>query len=113
MRRTELRRVTPLRSTSTLARSGTLKARSKKRADLYRTVRVPLVKRLLLVCPTCQFPGGCDQPAVDVHELRKRSQGGSLSDPDNLRTSCRFHNEYAETEPRLCAELGWVRRSAA
>jgi hypothetical protein len=98
---------------SPIVRRTPLRTRSKKRSALYRTVRVPLVKRLLLVYPVCQFPGGCNEPAVDVHELRKRSQGGSLSDPDNLRTSCRFHNEYAESEPRLCAELGWVRRSAA
>jgi hypothetical protein len=96
-----------------LVRRTPLRPRSARRAALYRTVRVPIVKRLLLVYPTCQFPGGCTERAVDVHELRKRSQGGSLSDLDNLRTSCRFHNEYAEAEPLLCAELGWVRRSAA
>lgn len=78
-----------------------------------RDVRVPLVVELLAERPWCEFPGGCTERAVDVHELRKRSQSGSMTDRDNLRTSCRFHNEYAENEPNLCAELGWVRRAAA
>src|SRR6185312_2068406 len=101
MKRTELRRKTPM------SRTGRLKPRSAKMAKLYRTERVPLVIEWLERYPWCQFPLGCTERAVDVHEVLARSQGGTIVDPENLRSSCRAHNHWAEDHPAAAEAIGW------
>jgi hypothetical protein len=80
-------------------------------ARLYREERVPLVVRLLEERPWCEFPDGCSARSEGLHELLKRSGGGSIVDEANIATSCHFHNEFAENEPAYCESIGWVRRA--
>jgi hypothetical protein len=47
---------------------------------------------------------------VNAHEIVKRSQGGSITDPSNMLPLCNFHNGWVETADRnLVWELGLVR----
>lgn len=96
-----LPRRTPLR------RSGRLPARSSKRAAYYRTVRRPLVARLLEGDPPCSR---ClTAPAVDVHEILSRARGGSLDDPANLAVLCRPCHDWITTHPAEATLEGWLR----
>lgn len=90
-----------------IQRKTRLRSRSAKMARLYRTERVPLVKAMLEARPWCEFPLGCTERSVDVHELLARSAGGSIVDPENLRTSCRAHNHWAEDHPTAAEAIGW------
>ena len=48
--------------------------------------------------------------AVNAHEIVKRSQGGSITDPSNMIPLCNFHNGWVETADRdLVWSLGLVR----
>ncbi len=91
-----------------LSRRTPLRFRSSKRAAVMPARRA-LVAALLADRPWCQFPLGCDQRAVDVHELRGRGVGGSMLDLDNCRTSCRFHNGWAEDNPAAAYAIDWKR----
>lgn len=46
---------------------------------------------------------------VHGHELRKASQGGSRTDPENVIPCCDFHNSWIESEPELAHRLGLVK----
>ncbi len=48
---------------------------------------------------------------VHGHELKKRSQGGSITDMANVVLLCDFHNEWVEREPHAAQSLGLVRHS--
>jgi len=97
----------PLR-TAPMRRTGRLRPRSAKTARTY-VARRALVATLLEQRPWCEFPDGCSERAVDVHELRGRGVGGSMLDLDNCRTSCRFHNGWAEDNPAAAYAIGWKR----
>lgn len=104
LRRTELRRTTPLRSRCELSRTGPIKPVSDKRAKLNRQ-RTVIVNGLREAqqgrCARCH--------AVDVldgHELR----GGSyrhrfILDPQCAL--CRSCNSWAEDHPQVAAYTGW------
>lgn len=115
MKRTELRRRTPLR------RGGRLKPRSKKMATLYRAQRIPLIVATLEQRPWCELgpriaqvdmagARDCRGRASTLHELRKRSQGGSIVDPANVLPACAPCNGWVEDNPRLAAMVGLVIR---
>lgn len=53
---------------------------------------------------------GCGGRATCWHELRKRSQGGSITDRSNLMASCARCNQWVEEYPRLAHLAGLVRR---
>ncbi len=48
---------------------------------------------------------------VDAHELLKRSQGGSITEPSNMVPLCSGHNSWVEDNPKISYELGLVRHS--
>ena len=54
--------------------------------------------------------GYCRGYAEGCHELRKRSAGGSLTDPANLLASCNACNVWIEDHPTLAHRLGLVVR---
>ena len=133
MKRTPLTRKTGLKSGSSLKRTAWVKRaneplqrntplapRSPKRAKLYKEERVPLVIFLLTEFPQCQLSAPirrqqltydrCTRLATQVHELKKRSAGGSLVDRRNLLTSCSYCNFYVEIEPDICWQAGLVIR---
>ena len=92
-----------------------LSPRSKKRQSLYKE-RVPLVKRLLLERPWCE---ACPVFALhdkrvtyirnhscDIHELKRRSQGGSILEESNLLAVCRPCHRRIGENPQLAFDLG-------
>ncbi len=94
---------TPLNRTRRLA------PRSKKRATLYRKVRIPLVTAILTerpICERCQ-----SRRSVDVHEMQSRGRGGSISTPENLTALCRTCHDWATQNPALARAEGWLRHS--
>lgn len=104
-----MKRSAPLKRSGELKRTGRLKPRSKKRADLYRTERAPLVAQLLTDNPTCQR---CHRaPAVDVHEIKTRARGGSITDLDNLALLCRPCHSWVTVNVAEATAEGWLRNS--
>lgn len=110
-----MKRGKPLKRTGELKRGGPLKPRSKKKEKEY-TKRRPLVERLLKERPWCE---ACPvfakhdklavyirRPSVDIHELKRRSQGGSILDEQNLLAVCRECHNRIGAHPALAFELG-------
>lgn len=75
-----------------------------------------MVKRLLSEkpwCEACPIFASHDQvvtyirkPSVDIHELKRRSQGGSILDESNLIAVCRDCHRRIGNEPQLAFDLG-------
>lgn len=110
MRRTPLHRKTPLVAKTRLLRRTGLRPRSKKTERTYRTERRPLVAEILAERPWCEirFDADCTGRSTCVHEKRKRSQGGSLTDRSNLMASCAHCNSVIEDHPVEAHERGFV-----
>jgi hypothetical protein len=109
-RRTPLQARTPLRSTARLVTRTPLRKVSRKRA-VANTTRAKVIAELkarqvkqfgYVFCERCGRIGN-----VHGHELRGRAQGGSITDPANIRLACDPCNEWAEREPILAAAEGW------
>lgn len=92
-----------------------MRHRSKKKEAEYR-IRRPLVERLLSERPWCE---ACPKfaahdgkrvyhrkPSQDVHEIRRRSQGGSILEEDNLMCVCRDCHRRIGNYPQLAFDLG-------
>ncbi len=98
-----------------------LRPRSKKTAKLYRDERVPLTKHMLEINPYCELAdkikavkpdyNDCWSKAIGLHELKKRSAGGSITDPENVLRTCGPCNSFCEDFPLLAREAGLVIRS--
>jgi 5-methylcytosine-specific restriction endonuclease McrA len=110
-----MKRKKPMKRGGPLKRSGPLRPRSKKKSDEY-VERRKLVSRLLDEYPYCQ---ACPvfakhdeatlyrrQASVDIHELKRRSQGGSILDEENCMAVCRECHDRIGREPKLAIELG-------
>ena len=99
-----------------------MRYRSEKRQKLY-VERRALVEELLSNRPRCEACGprkgeeiyllDCvgylvykENRAVDVHELKRRSQGGSILDPKNLITVCRDCHRWINDNPEWATHLG-------
>lgn len=96
-----------------------MRHRSAKKEAEYR-LRRPLVARLLSERPWCEacpvfaaHDGKATyarRPSVDVHELVRRSQGGSILDEENLMCVCRDCHRRIGNHPQLAFDLGLARR---
>jgi 5-methylcytosine-specific restriction protein A len=86
-----------------------LRSRSNKRARLYRDERVPLVRAMLDARPVCERCHAA--PSTDVHEVKSRARGGSITDPDNLAALCRPCHTWITTHPADATAQGWLRAS--
>lgn len=119
-RKTELKQTPLARGESKLDRSSKIKPRSKKTAKVYEERR-PLVARLLAERPACE---ACPVFAAhdgkvtyalgascDVHELVRRSQGGSILDEANLMCVCRTCHTRIGDHPQLAFDLGLARHA--
>jgi len=97
-----------------------LKKRSKKTEEIY-VERRKFVVRILRERPLCQ---ACvafakhDGKATynqhlsrDVHEIVRRSQGGSILDEQNVLAVCRPCHYRITNNPQLAFELGLAKRS--
>lgn len=101
-----------------LKRTGSLNSRSKKKQQEY-TLRRPLVERLLKERPWCEAcpvfahhdnkPLYVRQPSKDIHEVVRRSQGGSILDESNLLAVCRPCHTRIGNYPQLAFDLGLAR----
>lgn len=95
-----------------------MRHRSKKKEAEYR-LRRPLVARLLTerpLCEACPVFATHDEAVVyvqrsgqDVHEIVRRSQGGSILDEDNLMVVCRPCHQRIGNHPQLAFDLGLAR----
>lgn len=117
------------------ARGSTLRQRSAAFDAYYAAVRRPAVAALLSPEARCAAPGlfagaGVVDPVarcggvLDVHERRRRGQGGSLERPANLVVLCRVHHDGATAAGRGSAyhraglvavegDAGWAALGAA
>ena len=86
-----------------------MRQRSTRRQRQYDTVRIPLVKQLLDEHPICQR---CwRQPSVDVHEIKSRARGGSITDRANLVCLCRACHDLITRDPAEAHRRGWLKNS--
>jgi 5-methylcytosine-specific restriction endonuclease McrA len=92
-----------------------IRKRSKKQQQKYE-LRRPFVEKILTERPHCQAcpifakHDGLTMykrlPSADVHELIRRSQGGSILDPENVLAVCRPCHNRIGNYPKLAFELG-------
>lgn len=92
-----------------------MRKRSAKKEAEYK-LRRPLVQRLLTerpYCEACPIFATHDgktmyrrQQSVDIHEIVRRSQGGSILDEANLMAVCRPCHQRIGNHPALAFELG-------
>lgn len=86
-----------------------MRHRSTKRAALYRNQRIPLVKELLERRPICERCSSAR--STDVHEIKSRARGGSLTDVDNLAALCRPCHTWITDHPAAATLEGWLKHS--
>jgi 5-methylcytosine-specific restriction endonuclease McrA len=97
-----------------------MRYRSKKKEAEYR-LRRPLVEKLLNERPLCE---ACPEFAeydgrvtyarnrsADIHEIVRRSQGGSILEESNLMAVCRPCHNRIGNYPQLAFELGLAKHS--
>ena len=97
-----------MRGRSELRRTRLNPVSDKRRAE--NVERADLRERLSRERKHCEFPG-CRAPWVDMHEVKKRSRGGSITDPENILCLCREHHEFTEAEPAKATEMGLLKPS--
>lgn len=86
-------------------RRTSLRPRSKKTEAKY-TQRRKLVAEMLARFPWC---ARCYWVrSVDLHELKRRSQGGDILDPEQIVTVCRECHTWIGENPLLAHEGGWT-----
>ena len=86
-----------------------IRPRSKKMESIYATQRRKIVADLLGNQPLCQR---CQREyASDVHELKSRARGGSITDLKNLVVLCRVCHTWITQNPKLALEQGWLKNS--
>lgn len=95
-----------------------MRRRSLKKEAEYR-LRRPLVARLLGERPWCEacvvyakHDGKVTyirKPSVDIHEIIRRSQGGSILDESNLLAVCRDCHNRIGRYPQEAFDLGLAR----
>jgi 5-methylcytosine-specific restriction endonuclease McrA len=97
-----------------------MRHRSKKKEAEYR-LRRPLVEKLLQekpYCEACPVFAEHDEKATyirqrsqDIHEIVRRSQGGSILDEENLLAVCRKCHTRIGNYPQLSFDLGLAKHS--
>lgn len=106
-----------------LKRSTKLIRKTSKKRDLLNVARREFVKYMLLKHPKCvacrifalhdKRVTFVQRDSVDVHELLRRSQGGSIIDEENCICVCRVCHNRIGDEPNLAVSLGLARRAKA
>lgn len=110
-----LSRKKPLRSKSPLKQKTAIRKRSKKMEKVYEERRV-FVQRILKerpLCEACRVFAMHDGKATfnqhmsrDVHEIVRRSQGGSILEESNVLAVCRPCHMRIGNFPQLAFDLG-------
>ena len=111
---------TPLKRTSLNRGTKPIPKRSKKTEQVY-VERRKIVSSMLaeypfcFACPIFAKHDGLTtfihKNSVDVHELVRRSQGGSILDEENLVTVCISCHSRIGEEPSLAFSLGLAKHS--
>lgn len=111
---------TPLKRSPIKKSSAPIAKRSKKTESKY-VERRKIVSEMLTEFPLCYacpifakhdgLVSFVHKQSVDVHELVRRSQGGSILDRDNLVTVCRPCHSRIGNEPSLAFSLGLARHA--
>ena len=105
---------TPLERGGSELKRSPLRQRSVKRAGFMREVRAPAVAELVAAGERCRIGPVladerlgpvCRMVVEGLHERRKRSAGGSLTNPDNLIPACNACNGWVEDFPALAREV--------
>lgn len=106
-------------------KSTPLKPRSKKRAQLMREVRGPLVREILAERPWCQrcivlvmeayrrTSVGPAQRSTQVHEKLTRARGGDITDKANCVAVCRGCHMWIHDHPKAATDEGWLEHRVA
>jgi 5-methylcytosine-specific restriction endonuclease McrA len=97
-----------------------MRHRSKKKEAEYK-LRRPLVEKMLEerpMCEACPVFAKNDglvtyqrNRSVDVHEIVRRSQGGSILDEENLMCVCRPCHSRIGNYPQLAFDLGLAKHA--
>jgi len=97
-----------------------IRKRSAKKEAEYK-LRRPFVEEILTKYPACQacpvfaehdeIPVYRRNASMDVHELVRRSQGGSILDESNLMCVCRPCHTRIGNYPQLAFDLGLSKHS--
>lgn len=106
-----------MKRSSPIQRKSQLKRVSDKRrienAERERTRRIVTKRsggvcegRALIATVDPVAASACKKRADDMHEKRKRSRGGSITDPSNIAHLCRSCHEWTEAEPALATQVG-------
>jgi 5-methylcytosine-specific restriction endonuclease McrA len=100
---------------STKKQQKPIRKTSKKQEDLYK-LRRPFVEKILSENPYCQACPAfakhdgkvvfSQNRSSDVHELVRRSQGGSIIDESNVIAVCRKCHTRIGNNPQLAFDLG-------
>lgn len=86
-----------------------MRPRSKKMQRTYAEQRIPLVKKVLEDQPVCIR---CFRArSTDVHELKSRGRGGSITDETNVVAICRPCHNWITTHPAEAEAQGWSKNS--
>jgi hypothetical protein len=98
-----------------LKQKSQIKKRSKKTEELYKQRR-PFVEKILRerpLCEACKVFAIHDEKVTfnqhmsrDVHEIIRRSQGGSILDENNVLAVCRPCHVRIGNYPQLAFDLG-------
>jgi len=105
-------------------KSTPLQPRSKKRAQLMREVRGPLVRRILEERPWCErglritafnrsHLAGHINRSTQVHEKLTRARGGDITDEDNCVALCRDCHGWIHDHPAAATDEGWLEHREA
>lgn len=85
-----------------------MRAMSKKRAKLMREIG-PMRAQFVRDNPVCQIQSPvCSGRSEHCHEKLSRGRGGSLSDLDNLMSSCDLCNTFVSDNPAWSEERGFL-----
>jgi hypothetical protein len=80
---------------------------SKRQAE--NVIRKRLRKRLLEERPWCEARiQGCTRIGVDLHEIKTRARGGSITDEDNILILCRHCHAFITVEPAWSQTNGFT-----
>ncbi len=86
-----------------------MKQRSAKRQRLYAEARIPLVRKVLDDQPVCVR---CFRArSTDVHELKSRARGGSITEEANVVALCRGCHDFITQNPQWAEANGWSQNS--
>lgn len=110
----------PLKRTALKRSQKPMNKKSAKRevADVERRIFVAMMLTKHPYCVACPVFAEHDdlvtyvrRPSQDIHELLRRSQGGSVTDEGNCIAVCRQCHNRIGNHPQLAFDLGLARRS--